>query len=73
MKFKIKANKIDENLHKALLYVAEESSKDNNAEQGLEEKALYNAAYYFKVDYDLLCNEWEENSEKYFEEFLDSI
>ena len=51
MKFKVKANEIDENLH----------------------KALYDAAYYFKVDYDLLCNEWEENSEKYFEEFLDSI
>lgn len=68
-----KDNNIDENLHKALLYVAEESSLDNNAEQGLEEIALEKAAEQFNVDYDLLLNEWDKNSEKYFMEFLDTI
>lgn len=60
-------------VHDALMYVAEQGSQDNNAEQGLEQLALDEVVRLFNLNEDeerLLDDEWGKNSEKYYNELL---
>ena len=53
-----------ENLEKALKYIEEQTSKDNNAERDLERLAIEEAEKIFNIDGDLLEQAWEKRNKK---------
>ena len=60
----LKKKSYSENLEKALKYIEEQSSQDNNAERGLEQLAIENAEKMFGIDGDLLEQAWEKKNKK---------